>query len=173
MKTMQSNQKDYKSNERIEILSIPKKEFNGKDFFARQEFRGLFLADHQEALGKKAFDCVDNLNQKTVNKFNSVESFRESINIRNTMSNFYKSNTKLKPCLTTGYKDSSDNLNACSSLIRPEPNRTLNNSTTARSSRNGLSITMPVGGGTTPMGHPNKGFAVADIKNDTWTNLRD
>ena len=23
------------------------------------------------------------------------------------------------------------------------------------------------------MGHPNKGFAVADIKNDTWTNLRD
>ena len=62
MKTMQKNQKDYKSNERIEILSIPKKEFNGKDFFARQEFRGLFLADHQEALGKKAFDCVDNLN---------------------------------------------------------------------------------------------------------------
>ena len=29
------------------------------ELLARQEFRGLFLADHQEALGDKAFKCVD------------------------------------------------------------------------------------------------------------------
>lgn len=33
-------------SERTKLLALPKKNFNGKDFFQRQEFRGLFLADH-------------------------------------------------------------------------------------------------------------------------------
>lgn len=63
---------------------MPKVEYQGKDFFQRNEFRGLFLADHQEALGKKAFKCVDDLNHSTVNKFNSIASFRDNISNKKT-----------------------------------------------------------------------------------------
>ena len=46
------------------MLAMPKEEHNASDFFQRQEFRGLLLADHQEALGKQAYDAVDHLNEK-------------------------------------------------------------------------------------------------------------
>lgn len=59
IKTQFSSPKVYKTSPRTEILAMPKNQYHGKDFFQRQEFRGLFLADHQEALGNKAFQCVD------------------------------------------------------------------------------------------------------------------
>jgi len=51
--------KNYKTSMRTEILAMPKTQYHGKDFFQRGEFRGLFLADHQDAIGDKAFKCVD------------------------------------------------------------------------------------------------------------------
>lgn len=65
-----------KSSERTRILAMPKPTYHGKDFFQRPQFRGLLLADHQEALGESAFQCVDSLNADTVSKFNEIESFR-------------------------------------------------------------------------------------------------
>ena len=56
---------------------MPRPQYHGKDFFQRPEFRGLILADHQEAIGEEAFRCVDSLNQDTVSKFNEIESFRD------------------------------------------------------------------------------------------------
>ena len=41
------------------MLAKPKPEFHGRDFFHRSEFRGLLLADHQEAIGDKAIECVE------------------------------------------------------------------------------------------------------------------
>lgn len=84
MRTQYNTVKSYQTSERTRILSMPKSEYQGKDFFQRKEFRGLFLADHQEALGKKAFKCVDDLNHSTVNKFNSINSFRENISNKKT-----------------------------------------------------------------------------------------
>lgn len=37
------------------VLAMAKPEYHGKDFFQRNEFRGLILADYQEAIGEKAF----------------------------------------------------------------------------------------------------------------------
>ena len=82
LRTQFNSIKSYKASERTQILAMPKSEYQGKDFFSRQEFRGLFLADHQEALGKKAFQCVDQLNNETVNQFNSIRSFRENMSNR-------------------------------------------------------------------------------------------
>jgi hypothetical protein len=79
MKTQFSTPKEYKSSNRTEILAMPKNQYHGKDFFQRAEFRGLFLADHQEALGQKAFNYVDQLNSSTVSKFNNISSFKDSI----------------------------------------------------------------------------------------------
>ena len=42
---------------------MPKPEFHSRDFFLNKDFRGLFLADHQEAIGDEAFQCVDELNR--------------------------------------------------------------------------------------------------------------
>lgn len=41
------------------MLATPKPEFHGKDFFHRSEFRGLLLADYQDAIGENAVACVD------------------------------------------------------------------------------------------------------------------
>lgn len=46
MRTQYAQPKSYTSSNRIEILAMPKHQYHGKDFFQRQEFRGLFLADH-------------------------------------------------------------------------------------------------------------------------------
>jgi hypothetical protein len=51
------------------ILAMPKTEYQGKDFFWRSEFRGLILADYQEAIGNKAFKCVEDINKSTVSQF--------------------------------------------------------------------------------------------------------
>jgi len=34
---------------------MAKPDYQGKDFFQRSEFRGLLLADYQEAIGEQAF----------------------------------------------------------------------------------------------------------------------
>lgn len=49
----------YESNAHQDVLAMAKPEYHGKDFFQRKEFRGLLLADYQEAIGEKAFACVD------------------------------------------------------------------------------------------------------------------
>lgn len=56
----------YESNVHQDVLAMAKPEYHGKDFFQRKEFRGLLLADYQEAIGEKAFACVDQLNTNTV-----------------------------------------------------------------------------------------------------------
>ena len=64
----------------------------------------MFLADHQEALGHRAFKCVDDLNKKTVSKFNDVAGFRDSIAARKSQESFYQANTKVKPYIKSSFK---------------------------------------------------------------------
>lgn len=45
---------------------MPKVEYQGKDFFQRSDFRGLLLADYQEAIGDQATHLVEALNKETV-----------------------------------------------------------------------------------------------------------
>ena len=66
MQTQFVSPRAYQASDRVEILAMPRPQYHGKDFFQRAEFRGLFLADHQEAIGERAFKCVDELNQDTV-----------------------------------------------------------------------------------------------------------
>ena len=47
--------KFYNQSDHLNILAMPKTEYQWKDFFQRSEFRGLLLADYQEAIGDKAF----------------------------------------------------------------------------------------------------------------------
>lgn len=56
----------------------------------------MFLADHQEALGPKAFKCVDELNTQTVRKLSEVPSFRETIQQRKFIEDYYKSQARVK-----------------------------------------------------------------------------
>lgn len=94
MRMQFSEPRRYKVSERLEILAKPKNDFLGKDFFQHKDFRGLFLADHQEALGEKAFRCVDQLNTQTVRKFSEVPSFKETIEKRKEIEDFYKSQAR-------------------------------------------------------------------------------
>ena len=87
---------------------MSKPEYQGKDFFQRSDFRGLLLADYQEAIGEKAFDCVEQLNQNTVSKFSTLKSFRESLNRKKTLDRFYKSGMSLgQSSLRTKQRDAS------------------------------------------------------------------
>ena len=70
---------DHRNQTRDTILSIPKPEYQGTDFFLKEEFRGLLLADYQAAIGKKAIDIVGTLNQTSVGKFQQLQTFKESI----------------------------------------------------------------------------------------------
>lgn len=78
---------------REDILAIPKQEYQGQDFFQRQDFRGMLLADHQEAVGDKAIQCVEQINETTVSKFQQLKSFKESISTQKTIQNFLKTQT--------------------------------------------------------------------------------
>ena len=69
---------------------MAKPEYHGKDFFQRKEFRGLLLADYQEAIGEKAFACVDQLNTNTVSQFSNLSSFREAIGKKKLLEKFYR-----------------------------------------------------------------------------------
>jgi hypothetical protein len=43
---------------RTEILATSKPEYHGRDFFKKPDFRGLLLADFQNAIGEKALDSI-------------------------------------------------------------------------------------------------------------------
>mgnify|MGYP007026492938 CR=1 FL=1 len=53
-------------------------EYRNGDLFENSDFRGMFIADHQEAIGEKANVCVDELNNSTVSKFKGILSFLDS-----------------------------------------------------------------------------------------------
>jgi len=80
----------YESNAHQDVLAMAKAEHHGKDFFQRKEFRGLLLADYQEAIGEKAFACVDSLNTNTVSQFSHLKAFRESLGKKKLQERFYK-----------------------------------------------------------------------------------
>lgn len=46
MKMKFNSPKNYKKNEHIDVLAMPKTQYHGKDFFQRADFRGLLLADY-------------------------------------------------------------------------------------------------------------------------------
>lgn len=81
---------------------MPRPQYHGKDFFHRPQFRGLFLSDHQEAIGEDAFVAVDSLNAKTVSKFNDIESFRDEITAKKVQQAYYAENTHVKPFIKKG-----------------------------------------------------------------------
>jgi hypothetical protein len=69
---------------------MPKPEYQGRDFFWRNDFRGLFLADYQEQIGEQAYECVDQLNTSTVSRFSALKSFRDAISKKQLKEEFYK-----------------------------------------------------------------------------------
>jgi hypothetical protein len=66
---------ESRNNARDQVLSQPKPEFQGTDFFQRSEFRGLLLADYQEVLGAKGKQAVTKLNETQIDKFSTLKSF--------------------------------------------------------------------------------------------------
>lgn len=109
----------YSTSERLNILSMPKTTYNGKDFFQKKEFRGLLLADHQEALGKKAFECIDELNVSTGKSFNSLSTFREETLARSTQQSFYKENTRVNSKLKESYLSNDLNMTSSALILVP------------------------------------------------------
>jgi len=75
---------------------MPKTEYQGKDFFERSDFRGLLLADYQEALGQPAQDLVEELNGSSLEQFARLDSFQQSIQTKSTLKSFYKSQSPTK-----------------------------------------------------------------------------
>ena len=49
----------------------------------------MLLADHQEVIGERAFQCVEGLNRTTVSKFQSLNGFRDSLNQNKQLKSFY------------------------------------------------------------------------------------
>jgi hypothetical protein len=82
--------KTYQISEHLNKLAQPKPPFHSRDFFLNKDFRGLFLADHQEAIGEKAFKCVDELNKTVLTKFKGLKGFNEDLAKRKEMSTYYK-----------------------------------------------------------------------------------
>ena len=74
----------------MDKLSQPKPAFHSRDFFLNKDFRGLFLADHQEAGGEKAFKRVDELNKTVLTKFKGLKDFNEDLAKRKELSTYYK-----------------------------------------------------------------------------------
>lgn len=72
------------------MLSKPRPLYHGTDFFHRPDFRGLFLADNQEAIGVDAFKCVDKINLGTVTQFNDIKAFKDDINLKNEAKSYFR-----------------------------------------------------------------------------------
>jgi hypothetical protein len=68
---------------------LPKPRLRGHDFFLNPDFRGLLVSDFQDAIGKKAYEIVDELNKTTVSKFPGIKSFRDDYFKRKTIKDFY------------------------------------------------------------------------------------
>ena len=71
-------------------MSLNRPEFGTNDFFNSQDFRGLFLADNQEAIGERASNHVEDINRNTMNKFKQLSSYNDSIERRKVLNTFYK-----------------------------------------------------------------------------------
>lgn len=67
-----------------------KPEYQGRDFFQRSDFRGLLLADYQDAIGDKALDAVDDLNKTTVSQFSNLKSFKDALAQKTKVDSYYK-----------------------------------------------------------------------------------
>ena len=61
---------------------MPKPEYQGNDFFQRSDFRGLLLADYQDAIGQKALDSVEDLNRTTLSQFQQLKQFKDALAIK-------------------------------------------------------------------------------------------
>ena len=59
-------------------------EYRNGDLFENSDFRGMFIADHQEAIGEKANICVDELNY-LVNPSN-LTTYNTNTELNNTRS---------------------------------------------------------------------------------------
>lgn len=82
--------KAYPVSEHLEKLATSKPEYHSRDFFLNKDFRGLFLADHQEAIGDRAFQCVDELNRTVLTQFKTLTGFNEALSKRKEIAKFYK-----------------------------------------------------------------------------------
>lgn len=71
--------KTYPITDHLKTLAKCKPEYHSRDFFLNKDFRGLFLADHQEAIGERAFECVDELNRTVLTQFRTLEGFNDAI----------------------------------------------------------------------------------------------
>ena len=73
------------------MLAMAKQDYFEKDFFQRKEFRGLLLADYQDAIDKEKADaCVDSLNANTVSQFSNLQSVKEALIKRKLLDKFYR-----------------------------------------------------------------------------------
>jgi len=111
LRTFKSNSKQYKTSARTEMLAMPKDEYKGKHLFEHSDFRGLFIADNQKALGKIAEESAATINYESQNMLNSINSIREMKFKQSTKEDFYKSNTFLNPKLTASYRHRNRNIN--------------------------------------------------------------
>lgn len=82
--------KQYEHSEHLDTLATAKPDFYSKDFFAQREFRGLVLSDYQEAIGQKAFQAVESLNESVLSKFKTLQNFNKQIKQGKTIRSFYK-----------------------------------------------------------------------------------
>ena len=82
--------KHYPVSDHLANLAASKPAYHSRDFFLNKDFRGLFLADHQEAIGDRAFQCVDELNRTVLTQFRTLTGFNEALQKRKDMQKFYK-----------------------------------------------------------------------------------
>lgn len=82
--------RQYPASTHLDVLASPKPAFHPRDFFLTRDFRGLFLADNQEAIGERAFACVDDLNRTVLTQFKGLHGFNEAIQQRKQAKRFYQ-----------------------------------------------------------------------------------
>lgn len=82
--------KQMQHSEHLDTLATAKPDYYSKDFFAQKEFRGLVLSDYQEAVGSKAFQAVEDLNESVLSKFKTLQNFNKQIKQGKMIKSFYK-----------------------------------------------------------------------------------
>ena len=88
---------------------MPKDKYSGRNLFDHSDFRGLFVADNQKVLGKKAEDSAASINFESQCLLNSITSIREMNHKQSTKQDFYKSNTFLNNTITNSYRNRNKN----------------------------------------------------------------
>lgn len=90
-------------------MASPKAAYYARDFFQRSEFRGLLLADYQEAIGDSAFEYVNKLNHETVHEFSKIESFCAAMAHNRKIKSYYKGRSALSVGAGKGRRSASQN----------------------------------------------------------------